>query len=278
MYINLGNDILCTPYGATSFPKELCSPYYSDYIGFIVCHEGYYDLSVDNTVYHVAKGETMFVSKGVLMQIISVSENLSITLLFYRSQPIRDMLGTTVVAMRTYAIINPRSCLIVHTGEEEELAHYAEIIGNSIRKASTDSSAYDANERQLLLMSVTYRMCSIFERIHPQSNQISDRKMEIFAQLLDLVDKHFIEQRSVSFYADIMCLSPKYLSTLVKQVCGKTVQQIVFKAIIRRSIFLMNSTNMSIQQIAFSLHFPNASAFGTFFKKQMGMSPKKYRH
>lgn len=276
--MTLGDDIFCTPYGATSFPEELRSPYYSDYIGIIVCHEGHYELTVDGQDYHVEQGESVFISKGVIIQVTDSSDNLRFTLLFYRSQPIRDMLGSTVMTMHIYAIINPATCRILHTGEEDDLAHYAMIIGNSINKKSADSSSYDANERKLLLLAITYRLCSIFERTQSQTNSISDRKLEIFAQLLDLVDKHYIEHRSVSFYADIMCLSPKYLSTLVKQVCGQTVQQIVFKAIIRRSIFLMNNTNMSIQQIAFALHFPNASAFGTFFKKQVGMSPKKYRH
>lgn len=277
--MTLGDDIFCTPYGAASFPEELRSPYYSDYIGIIVCHEGNFDLCVDGGDYHVVKGESVFVPKGVLIHVTGSSDDLRFTMLFYRSQPIRDMLGTTVVAMHTYASINPQPCRVLHTGEEEDLARYAVIIGNSINNAANSSSStYDDNERQLMLLAITYRLCSIFERAHPHSNQISDRKMEIFARLLDLVDKHYIEHRNVSFYADILCLSPKYLSTLVKQVCGQTVQQIVFKAIIRRSIFLMNNTNMSIQQIAFSLHFPNASAFGTFFKKQVGMSPKKYRH
>ena len=81
----------------------------------------------------------------------------------------------------------------------------------------------------------------------------------------------------MTFYADKLCLSPKYLTALVKSVSGYTVQQLIFKAIIRRSIFLINSTSKTIQEIADDLSFPNASAFGTFFKKQTGHSPKHYR-
>lgn len=52
---------------------------------------------------------------------------------------------------------------------------------------------------------------------------------------------------------------------------------ITIKAIIRRSIYLMKNTNKTIQQIAGDLSFPNASSFGTFFKKHTGLSPKNYR-
>lgn len=79
------------------------------------------------------------------------------------------------------------------------------------------------------------------------------------------------------FYADKLCLSAKYLTSLVKSVSGNTVQQLVFKAIVKKAIFLVTSTDKSIKEISDYLNFPNASAFGTFFKKQVGMSPINYR-
>ena len=81
----------------------------------------------------------------------------------------------------------------------------------------------------------------------------------------------------MAFYADKLCLSPKYLSSLVKHICGYTVQELVFKAITRRAIFLLTATGRPIQDIAVEMGFPNVSAFGTFFKKQTGLSPKRYR-
>ena len=86
-----------------------------------------------------------------------------------------------------------------------------------------------------------------------------------------------MEERGVAFYADKLCLSPKYLSALVKSICGYTVQELVFRAIIRKSIFWLRNTSKPIQEIADELNFPNASAFGTFFKKQVGLSPFYYR-
>lgn len=88
---------------------------------------------------------------------------------------------------------------------------------------------------------------------------------------------HYMEQRGVEFYADKLCLSPKYLSVLSKSICGYTVQELVFKAIIRKSISLLKNTQKSIQEISDYFNFPNASYFGTFFRKQTGVSPQQYR-
>ena len=81
----------------------------------------------------------------------------------------------------------------------------------------------------------------------------------------------------MAFYADKLCLSPKYLSELSKAVCGYTVQELVFKAITRKAMSLLDSTGKTVAEIADDFHFPNPSSFGTFFRKQTGMSPQKYR-
>ena len=58
---------------------------------------------------------------------------------------------------------------------------------------------------------------------------------------------------------------------------GASRQEMVFKALLRRSIFLMKNTTLNVQQVAAELCFPNASSFGTFFKKHTGKSPLLYR-
>ena len=55
------------------------------------------------------------------------------------------------------------------------------------------------------------------------------------------------------------------------------MQQLVFKAITKKAVYLITSTDKSIKEISDYLNFPNASAFGTFFKKQVGVSPINYR-
>ena len=181
----------------------------------------------------------------------------------------------TVATMRLYATIYPKACHIIHTGFENMLASYARML--QALEQQEDTSPYSAYEEKLLLLAVTYRLCSIFSMSYKVAGKDMARKIEIFESLLKLIEDNYMRERSVAFYADQLCLTPKYLSVMVKSLCGNTVQQLLFKAIIRRSIFLMKNTNMSIQQISYELNFPNASTFGTFFKKHTGLSPKHYR-
>ena len=262
-------------YEANDFPRLLMQPFYSDYVGIVVCHQGMFRFCVDGTSFAVSMGETVFLSPGILFHVQEVSADLRYTLLFYRVEQIRHMLGNTVVSMRLYSTLYPQSCTVAHTGYEEMLTSYARMLLDLEQKEKQD--AYSLHEQKLLLMAVTYRLCSIFSASFLKEGKEMRRKIETFEMLVKLIEENFMRERSVAFYADQLCITPKYLSVIVKSVCGKTVQQLIFKAIIRRSIYLMKNTDKTIQQIASDLSFPNASSFGTFFKKHTGLSPKNYR-
>lgn len=256
------------------FPQSLMSSYLVDYIGLVVCTRGSYCFTVNEEKMEARAGETLFLTENVHFQIESVSADLEYSLLFYRIAPIRDILGNTVMMMRLYATLNPRPFIVLATGEEYALADYTQLLPSA---SYTESTMFDGHERKLLMLSLTYRLCSIFNRKVVQGGEASGHKIDIFVRLITLISEHYQKERSVSFYADRLCLSPKYLSSMVKGICGYTVQDLVFKAIIRRAIFLMTSTSKTIQEISDELSFPNASAFGTFFKKHTGLSPKNYR-
>ena len=256
------------------FPQSLMSSYLVDYIGLVVCTRGSYSFKVNEENMEARAGETLFLTENVHFQIESVSADLEYSLLFYRITPIRDILGNTVMMMRLYATLNPRPFIVLATGEEYALADYTQLLPSA---SYTESTMFDGHERKLLMLSLTYRLCSIFNRKVVQGGEASGHKIDIFVKLITLISDHYPKERSVSFYADRLCLSPKYLSSMVKGICGYTVQDLVFKAIIRRAIFLMTSTSKTIQESSDELNFPNASAFGTFFKKHTGLSPKNYR-
>ena len=250
-------------------------PFYSDYVGIVVCHQGMFRFQVNGASFAASMGETIFLSPEILFHVQETSSDFRFTLLFYRVEQIRHMLGNTVMSMRLYSTLYPKACTVAQTGYEEMLTSYARMLLVLEQKEKKDT--YSDHEQKLLLMAVTYRLCSIFSASLTTARKEMDRKIETFEELVKLIDANFMRERGVAFYADQLCLTPKYLSVIVKSVCGKTVQQLIFKAIIRRSIYLMKNTNMTIQQIACELSFPNASSFGTFFKKHTGLSPKNYR-
>ena len=99
----------------------------------------------------------------------------------------------------------------------------------------------------------------------------------LLERFLDFVQKYYKEERSVGFYADRLCLTPKYLSTLIRQTSSKTAAEWIDQHVVLEAKALLKSTNMTIQQISDQLNFPSQSFFGKYFKRMVGMSPRGYR-
>ena len=199
-----------------------------------------------------------------------------IQILIYQIEPIRDIMGNAVVTMYMYSrITSEEPCCVWTTGEENEIMKYMSLLDSALR---AEDNSFNLYEQKLLLLALTYRICSIYNRkLVSERRDAGGRKRETFIRLIQLIEQHYMQERGVEFYADKLCLSPKYLSAVSKSICGYTVLELVFKAIIRKCISLLKNTQKNIQEISNDFGFPNASYFGTFFKKQMGMSPQQYR-
>lgn len=96
-------------------------------------------------------------------------------------------------------------------------------------------------------------------------------------QFLDLVKEHFRKERQLQFYADALCITPRYLSRVVKECTGSSAADWIERYVVLEARALLKSTTMNIQQISDSLNFPSQTFFGKYFKRRVGMSPKEYR-
>lgn len=268
---------ICSSGGSLhSFPPVLKEAAYKvNGIGLIICRSGGFDFRLNGKDYEAKPGDTLFVPEYSSLVITGEKEGLDVDILIYQVEPIRDIMGNLVLSMYPYSQLSAEPCYVWKTGEEQEVSHYMRLLESTL---PLEDSLFNLHERKLLLLALTHRLCSIYSRkVAAQQNSVG-HKHEVFMKLIELIDRHFMQERGVEFYADKLYLSPKYLSALSKSVSGYTVQELVFKAIVRKSMSLLNNTQMTVQEISDMLNFPNASYFGTFFRKQMGMSPQQYRN
>ena len=103
------------------------------------------------------------------------------------------------------------------------------------------------------------------------------RAEDLFYRFIVLVEEKFKYQRVLSDYAKDLCISTKHLSTLVKELSGRTAGSWIDSYVILEAKRLLISTDMSIQEVSEQLHFANQSFFGKFFKHNTGKSPSQYR-
>lgn len=94
---------------------------------------------------------------------------------------------------------------------------------------------------------------------------------------IQLLNQHCRTEHSVSFYASELCITPEYLSRIMKSFSGKTVNQWISEALMREAERLLRNPDLSIQQVADMLNFSDQSSFGKFFKKHRGTSPMNFK-
>ena len=100
---------------------------------------------------------------------------------------------------------------------------------------------------------------------------------KLFKRFIGELDKSYPKHRSVSYYAGLLCISPKYLSWACKSVSGKTAMEIINGYVICDIKTLLRNPNKTIKEISYELDFNNVSFFGKYVRKMIGMSPRAYR-
>lgn len=103
-----------------------------------------------------------------------------------------------------------------------------------------------------------------------------NRNQEIYKHFMQAVQKNYMQERSITYYADLLCISPKYLSQVIKNVTGRLAGEWIRDYVILEAKALLKSNKYTVQQVCDMLNFANQSFFGKYFKKRTGMSPKAY--
>lgn len=103
------------------------------------------------------------------------------------------------------------------------------------------------------------------------------KKELLIKNFLSLIQKNYYHNRKVKYYSNILHLTPKYLSKVIKQQTGFSASEWIDRFVLMEAKMLLKSTDLPIQQIAYKLNFPSQSFFGKYFKRNTGMSPIEYK-
>ena len=140
------------------------------------------------------------------------------------------------------------------------------------------------NKREVisgLLSSLTYLSAEIWSQALAEASRnapASARVKQIFDRFINLVTEYHTTERGMAFYADKLCLTPKYLSKLVKNASGRSAPEWIDAFVILEAKNMLKYSDITIKEIVYRLHFPNQSVFYKFFKAHTGMTPSAYRN
>ena len=133
----------------------------------------------------------------------------------------------------------------------------------------------------LITSLFTFFMSVIYETtkhtLPAEKPKTSMTKHSLISRFGKLLRVHIREDHRVSYYADQLFVTPKYLTQVVKSTIGITPKDIIDRMLALESLQLLKHTNHTIQQISGQLGFPDQSYFGRFFKRMFNISPIQFR-
>lgn len=138
----------------------------------------------------------------------------------------------------------------------------------------------------LLLLNYVKRYFNAQVSLEDAKEAIRKTDVALLSRFQTLIETHFQSDfvpnkgntHSPSYYAHQLGIHPNHLNTIVKGITQHTAKQLIFRHLLRLSKTRLRQTNMSVKEIAYSLHFDSPNNFSSFFKKQTQITPNSYRN
>lgn len=222
----------------------------------------------------ISASEFMIFPPHIPPSVLSISDEFSGVYLVVSSNFVLDCPSARYVShTTTYSLLHESSpCIALNP---HDLATITNTMNMFMQRISSPNP-YTADALQSLYGLLLSDLMSILESapIHSIENQSSFKLFEEFNRLL-LSD--FCEHHEVSYYAQRMGISSRYLSMIVKQVSHTTVAAYINQHLMLEACWLLKTSDHNIQEISDLLHFADQASFSKFFKRQKGLSPLQYR-
>jgi AraC-like DNA-binding protein len=191
----------------------------------------------------------------------------------FKTEFIKPLLNKPVAEEFPYLSVDAEH--IINVTQEE-----SELIQQSFRDIIREYERFSPEKDYLLRNYIHILLLRVREIYRPHAKKINEsatRSMRIAGEFKRLVEKNFIEKREVGRYAEILHITPKHLSDVVKQHTGKTPREIINEMLLLEAKVLLGSTDLTVTEIAHLLRFNDQAHFGHFIKHHTGCSPLELR-
>lgn len=260
-----------------SYSRPYSYPFKLTFTAAILCYKGSIKTTVNRHEYVVGCNDTLIVQSGSIVEFLSGSDDLKIIAMAFEDKGNESLFNSSTMNANSY-IMHRSIPMLLHL-EDDEMQMQKRLY-KEIRQFY---SKVDVTYRSEVVKGYLYVSVATFLSklggITMQEKVLYEgsRENELYLQFMDDLQMFGNKERTVSFYADRCCVSPKYFSKMIHLASGKTPIQLIKERVIVEAKVLLNSTDMSIQEITEALNFPNDSFFCRYFKQEVKMSPMKYR-
>lgn len=240
---------------------------------FALSLQGQIHFSINLEDYTIGANQLVTLLPQQIVQYHEKSEDFRGLFIIMNDKLIEEVLPNwQIIPIFFYVMQHP--CTVITEEERNRFEQYYTLIMSHLKNKERP---YCKEIIHSLIRALYYEVSGIFSNHRTETDNTGTRQDELFAKFLKNVGEHFKKERSVTYYAEMMCVTPKYLSSVIKQVSNKTAGEWIADYVIFEAKTLLKTTGMSVQEVSYELNFPNQSFFGKYFKERTGMTPGQFR-
>ena len=227
---------------------------------------GEIDVNINLVERHITPGTIVFLGPGTIISPISFSGNIEIYGLgLFSDFPMPQMPLAFNGQVRDFQI---------KVGESDiaTARHIIDTIWHVVHQPD-----YNRQTVSSLVAAMMHHYDGIYRQHIDLLKASQSREQTIFDRFIQLVNQHAMREHQISFYADRMCLTERYLGTVIRQASGTTAKEWIDRALLEHIKIELKHTDKSIAQISDEMDFSNPSFFSKFFKRLADKTPLEYR-
>jgi AraC-like DNA-binding protein len=250
-------------------------PIKTDHYAIILCIRGTCSKTVGAFTFDVTPMSLHIVSPRYITSFENASEDLLLYMVMFKKEFIADSFIKQNV-LDPLMDLNP-ACPPIYKLSHAEFVKIKQLY-ESMDEEYRDGKPFHLQLIRLKLVEVLYEVNRAFEQCTSSSphHQLS-RQYTLFVDFRNLVEENFLEKRTVQEYADMLHVSAKHLSEVVKQETGKNALQIIHGRMYLEARLLLTTSSLSVKEISDQLNFDTSSHFSRFFKKFADENPSEFK-
>lgn len=247
---------------------------YSDHLAHAICLAGHCSFRFNGNDFELNEGDLLIVRKGKLVEKITPSEDFRVKVLYAKSQFInlsapQSSYGTKgAIAL----FMNP----VMHLNEQQRFVCERDFRWIEYRLGQTDHNFY----RELLRNAVQAAILDFydFHLVLNSGSEVSSQNALLMDRFIDMLDNgDYRRNREVTYYADALCVTSKYLSEVSKKVSGHTANYWINRYTALDISRLLRDRNLTFVQISDMFHFSSPAYFSRYVQRTLGLNPSQYR-
>ena len=256
----------------TSIPG-LMKQFKVNFIAYVMVTEGRLSLDMNGINYHLDRNSSLFVDRKVLIDNVWHTENFNCVICAMSTSIGFGFFNKSLLQSIMHIMANP--VIKMEQAEVDLMMKYYDLL---VFKMEHQEMNYGRETVRDIIRCFAYDLLSnINKHLNHDSDDMLRQGDRIFSRFMLLLADNTSVNRSVKSYADDLCVSPKYLTSVCRKHSQSTASELIATAVVSRIKQLLLYSDLSIKEVANEMGFDNLSFFGKYVKKHLGLSPNHYR-